>query len=145
VEILQLPRSLRYTLALICTDEVISSQTPLQRSLNSCLIVLLIGSRHGSCRKHRLLLYSNCFRGNWFFLRRRYSVNAAYACLLKICCLAADVILSFVSKSLRSNGSARYSVLNQAATLVPTHSVSSSLFTDIRSLILYSLSYGELS
>jgi hypothetical protein len=43
-------------------------------------------------------------------LRRRYSVTAAYTCLLKICCLAADVVSLFVWRSLPSNGSRRYSI-----------------------------------
>jgi hypothetical protein len=33
---------------------------------------------------------------------------AAYTCLLRICCLAANVVSFFVSKSLPSNGSTRY-------------------------------------
>jgi hypothetical protein len=36
-------------------------------------------------------------------LRRRYSVTAVYTCLVRICCLEADISL-FVSKTLLSNG-----------------------------------------
>jgi hypothetical protein len=41
-------------------------------------------------------------------LRRRYSETAAYSCLLRICCLAADVVWLSVSRSLPSNGSLCY-------------------------------------
>jgi hypothetical protein len=43
-------------------------------------------------------------------LRRRYSATATYTCLLRICCLAADVVSLFVSRSLPSNGSTRYNI-----------------------------------
>jgi hypothetical protein len=47
--------------------------------------------------------------GTCFSLRRRYSVTAAYTCLLGICCLSADVSL-FVSRTLPSNGSTSYNI-----------------------------------
>jgi hypothetical protein len=74
-------------------------------------LVPVIISRLGPCRKHRSLLYSNRFFGNVFFLRRRYPVTAVYTCLLRISYLAKDVVLLFVSRSLPSNGSTRYNIL----------------------------------
>jgi hypothetical protein len=41
-------------------------------------------------------------------MRRRYPITAAYTCLLRIWCIVANVVLLFVSRSLPSNGSARY-------------------------------------
>jgi hypothetical protein len=38
-------------------------------------------------------------------LRRCYSAKGVYICLLGICCLAADVVALFVSRSICSNGS----------------------------------------
>jgi hypothetical protein len=37
-------------------------------------------------------------------LQRRYPVTAAYTCLLRICCLAANVVSLFVSRSLPVTG-----------------------------------------
>jgi hypothetical protein len=45
-------------------------------------------------------------------LWRRYLVTAAHSCLLRICPLAADVVSLFVSRSLPSNGSIRYSIFS---------------------------------
>jgi hypothetical protein len=42
---------------------------------------------------------------------RHYSVTAAYTCLLRICCLAADAVSFLPSRSLPCNGSTRYSSL----------------------------------
>jgi hypothetical protein len=74
-------------------------------------IVSVITSRLAPRRKHRPVLYSNRFRGNAFFLRRRCLVTAAYTSLLRICCLAANVVSLFVWRSLSSNGSTRYSIV----------------------------------
>jgi hypothetical protein len=46
-------------------------------------------------------------------LQRRYSLTAEYTYLLRICCLTVDVVSLFVSRSLPSNGSARYNILNR--------------------------------
>jgi hypothetical protein len=43
-------------------------------------------------------------------LRRCYPVTVAYTCLLRICCLAANDVSLFVSRSLPSNRSTRYSI-----------------------------------
>jgi hypothetical protein len=72
--------------------------------LTSKLVSVII-YRIGPRRKHRSLLYSNR-------LRRRYPVTAAYTYLLRICCLAANVVSLFVLRSLPSNGSTRYSMFN---------------------------------
>jgi hypothetical protein len=45
-------------------------------------------------------------------------VTAAYTWLLRICCLAADVSSSFVSRTLPSNGSARYSIVGSYVSLL---------------------------
>jgi hypothetical protein len=57
--------------------------------------VLVIISRHGPLRKHRVsLLKFNC-------------------CLLRICCLAASVVSLFVSRSLPNNGLTCYKTIGQ--------------------------------
>jgi hypothetical protein len=43
-------------------------------------------------------------------LRRCYAVTTAYTCLLRNCCLAANVVSLFVSRSLPSDGSSRCSI-----------------------------------
>jgi hypothetical protein len=43
-------------------------------------------------------------------LRRCYPVKVAYTSLLRICCLAKNVVSLFVSRSLPSNRSTRYSI-----------------------------------
>jgi hypothetical protein len=70
---------------------------------------------HGQRRKHRFQSSSIVTRqlvavGTCLF-RSRYLGTAAYTCLLRLCCLAADVVSLFVSSSLPSNGSTRYSTI----------------------------------
>jgi hypothetical protein len=42
----------------------------------------------------------------------RYPAMAAYTSLLKICCLAANIVLLYVSRSLPSNGSTPYNIFS---------------------------------
>jgi hypothetical protein len=70
-------------------------------------VVLLITPWHEPTENTALLLLLQLFPWERVCLRRRYSVTAAYTCLLRICCLVADVLL-FVLRSLPSNRSTRY-------------------------------------
>jgi hypothetical protein len=89
-------------------------------SLSLVPVILLITPRHGPHRKHRLLLYSNRFSVNMFVCKGINSVTAMYTCLLRICCLAADVVLLFVSRSLPSNGSTCYIIFMVSLLLIVT-------------------------
>jgi hypothetical protein len=71
------------------------------------LVFLLITSRHGGW-EHTVHCYTPIVSVEHLCLRRRYAVRAAYTFLLSICCLAADVVSLFASKSLPSNGTTRY-------------------------------------
>jgi hypothetical protein len=101
MEILQLPRSLRCPLAfghtecLLLTDSL-ATHCPIDNTdrVETPFIVVL-----------------QSFVWEQVCLRRRYSVTTAYTCLLRISCLAADVVSLFVFRSLPSNGSTRYSIL----------------------------------
>jgi hypothetical protein len=81
--------------------------TSLCTELNSKLVPL-ITFRHGSTENTALLLFLQSFPWKHVCLRRCYYVMAVYICLLRICCLAADVSL-FVSWLLSSNGSSHFS------------------------------------
>jgi hypothetical protein len=75
--------------------------------------VSVLKSRHGLRRKHRSVLRSDRFSWECVCLKRRYPVTAAYACLLRFCCLATNVVSLFVSRSLPNNESTRNSILFQ--------------------------------
>jgi hypothetical protein len=69
-------------------------------------LVSVITHRNGPRRKTPFIVVLLRFRGNVFVFEGD-SVTVAYTCLLKIGCLAANV----VSKSLPSNGSTRYNIV----------------------------------
>jgi hypothetical protein len=79
-------------------------------------LVSVITYRHGPCRKYRSLLYCNRFRGK-MFVKALLSNGCVY--LLRICCLASDVVSLFVSRSLPSNGSTRYSIKLMLRNMAP--------------------------
>jgi hypothetical protein len=74
-------------------------------------LVSVITSRHGPRRKHRSSVVVQLFPWEHVCLPSRYSVMTPYIRLLKICCLAADVVSLFVSRSLPRNGSTRYNTI----------------------------------
>jgi hypothetical protein len=85
-----------------------------RRKVTTSELVSVITPRLEPRRKQRLfLVILQSFSLELVYLRRSYPVTAAYTCLLKICCLAANVALFFVSRSLPSNGSTRYNIINK--------------------------------
>jgi hypothetical protein len=70
--------------------------------------VIFITSRHGPTENTALLFLLQFFPWECVSLRSRYPVTAQYACLLKICYLAADIVSLFVSRALSNNGCTRY-------------------------------------
>jgi hypothetical protein len=89
----------------------LSGQYPtiLSTELNSKLVPL-ISPQHGQTENTALLFLLQSFLWEHVCLRRYYTVTAAYTCSLRICCLAADVVSLFFSRSLPSNGSTRYNI-----------------------------------
>jgi hypothetical protein len=57
-------------------------------------------------RKHSSSIVAPCFLWEHVCLWRRYPVTVTYTCLLKICCIIANVVLLFVLRLLPSNGPA---------------------------------------
>jgi hypothetical protein len=78
-------------------------------TLSLASIVLPITPWHGSSEKTALPLWLQLFPWEHVCLRRHYSVMAAHTCLLRICCLAVDVVSLFGLRSLPSNESTHYS------------------------------------
>jgi hypothetical protein len=76
-------------------------------------LVSVITSRLRPTENTALLLLLKWFPWERICLRRRYPVTAAYISLLKICCLAASFISLFISRSIPSNGSTRYNILEK--------------------------------
>jgi hypothetical protein len=77
--------------------------------LTSSELVSVITSRQWPRGKHRSLLYSNRFRGNGSFVKALLSNGCVYL-LIRIFCLAANVVSFFVSRSLASNGCRLYNM-----------------------------------
>jgi hypothetical protein len=61
-------------------------------------------------KKTPLIVVLQSFPWERVGLQRRCPVTVAYTCLLRMCCLATDVISLFVSGSLPSNGSTCYNI-----------------------------------
>jgi hypothetical protein len=73
-------------------------------------VVLLITFEHGP-HKTPFIVVLQSFPREQICLPRRYSVTAAYSCLLRICCVVVDV----VSRSLPSNGCTNYNIMSHKA------------------------------
>jgi hypothetical protein len=89
-------------LSLLFTDSITTLSSISNCSLHN------ISAR--TAKKTPFMVVFQSFPGEHVCLRRSYSVTAAYIYLLRICCLEADVVSLFVSRSLPSNGSARYNI-----------------------------------
>jgi hypothetical protein len=111
VEILQFPCSLHCPLALSCTNEVFSSQTPLQLWQTSKPIPV-ITSRHGPHRKHGSLLYSNHFRGTCLFVKELLSNGCVYLLIMNLLHSTTHCLL-LVLRSVLSNRPTHYSISTQ--------------------------------
>jgi hypothetical protein len=97
-----------------------SSTAPTNSSVHKILynllttkLVSVIISQLGPRENTVLPLLLQWFLWERVCLRRRYPVTAVYTCILEICCLAANVVSLFVSRSLPSNGCARYCILSR--------------------------------
>jgi hypothetical protein len=76
--------------------------TPSTRESEFQLCPLLIISRHGPLRKHSSSVACLSVAAGTC-LPRRSLAAAVYSCLLRICCLATDMVPSFVSRPLPRN------------------------------------------
>jgi hypothetical protein len=76
------------------------------------LEVPLITAWHRPTENIVLQLLLHAFPWKRVYLRRRYRATTAFTCLLNICCLAANVVSLFVSRSLSGNSSTCYNMIN---------------------------------
>jgi hypothetical protein len=80
-------------------------------------IITVITYRHGPRRKHRLQQFRYCcmrIRCQGKVFTEPFLSSGRLFLLIKICCLAANVVSLFVSRSLPRNGSIRHSLIASA-------------------------------
>jgi hypothetical protein len=88
---------------------------------NSEFLLKLSSLKHLSTDRIENTIYcciSIVFVGTCLFAKALLSIGCVYL-LIKICCLAADIVTLFVSRSLPSNGSTCYNIIFFSPPLLP--------------------------